>query len=79
MAERHASCCLLSLLDEGSKDVRTWFDQNLQLKEEETTLEGVEALIKGEKVSELEYFKECLHEYRSFMGHDAQGGVPATP
>jgi hypothetical protein len=74
-----ACCCLLNLLDGCSKDVRKWFDTNLQLKEAEPTLEKIEALIKGERVSESGYFKECLREYRSFMGQDAQGEVPATP
>ncbi len=74
-----ASCYLMNLLDWCSKDVRKWFDTNLQLKEEEPTLEKIEALIKGERVSESEYFKACLREYRSFTGQDAQGEVPATP
>ena len=74
-----ACCDLLNLLDWCSKDVRTWFDANLQLKREEPTLEKTEALIKGERVSESEYFKECLREYRSFADHPAHGGVPATP
>jgi hypothetical protein len=66
-----AWCCLLNLLDWCSKDVRKWFDTNLQLKAEEPTLEPIEALIKGERVSESEYFKECLREYRSCTGQDA--------
>ncbi|MEO5726699.1 MAG: hypothetical protein ABI134_28840, partial [Byssovorax sp.] len=73
-----ACCCLLNLLDGCSKDVRKWFDTNLQLNEAEPTLEKIEALIKGERVSESGYFKECLREYRSFTGQDAQGEVPAT-
>jgi transposase len=66
-----ACCSLLNLLDWCNKDVRKWFDTNLQLKEEEPTLEKIEALIKGERVSESEYFKECLREYRVFTGRDA--------
>jgi hypothetical protein len=47
-----ACCYLLNLLDWCNKDVCEWFDMNLQLKEEEPTRERVEALIKGERVSE---------------------------
>jgi hypothetical protein len=65
-----ACCCLLNLLDWCNKDVRKWFDANLQLKEKEPTLEKIEALIKGERVSESEYFRECLREYRAFAGRD---------
>jgi transposase len=68
-----ACCYLLNLLDCCNKDVRKWFDTNLQLKEEEPTLEKIEALIKGERVSESEYFKACLREYRTFTGQDARG------
>lgn len=73
-----AGCYLLSLLDGCNKDVCTWFDRNLQLKEKEPILEKVEALIKGEQVSESEYYKGCLSEYRIFMGQDTLGDVPAT-
>lgn len=66
-----ACCYLLNLLDWCNKDVRKWFDTNLQLKQKEPTLGRIEALIKGERVSESEYYKECLGEYRIFMGQDA--------
>jgi transposase len=66
-----ACCYLLNLLDWCNKDVRKWFSTNLQLKEEEPTLERIEALIKSERVSESEYYKECLGEYRVFAGQDA--------
>jgi len=62
---------LLNLLDWCNKDVREWFDTNLKLKEEKPTLERIEALIKGGRVSESEYYKECLDEYRIFTGQDA--------
>jgi transposase len=74
-----ACCYLLNLLDWCNKDVRKWFDTNLQLKEEESTLEKIDALIKGERVSESEYFKECLREYRIFTGQDARGKEPDIP
>ena len=67
-----ACCYLLNLLDWCNKDVRKWFNTNLQLKEEEPTLERIEALIKGERVSESEYYKECLDEYRIFTGQDVE-------
>ena len=66
-----ACCCLLNLLDWCNMDVRKWFDSNLQLRKEESTLEQIEAVIKGERVSESEYFKECLREYRRFTDQDA--------
>lgn len=66
-----ACCYLLNLLDWCNKDVRKWFDTNLQLKVEEPTLERIEALIKGERVSESEYYRECLGEYRTFTGQGA--------
>ena len=66
-----ACCYLLNLLDWCNKDARKWFDTNLQLKEEEPTLEKIEALIKGERVSESEYYKECLGDYRVFTSRGA--------
>ena len=63
-----ACCYLLNLLDWCNKDVCGWFDMNLQLKEEKPTLKRVEALIKGERVSESKYYKKCLSEYRIFTG-----------
>lgn len=67
-----ACCYLLNLLDWCNKDVRKWFDTNLQLKAKGPTLEKIEALIKRERVSESEYFKECLYEYRVFTGQTGQ-------
>jgi hypothetical protein len=67
-----ACCCLLNRLDGCNKDVRTWFDTNLQLRAGTPTLERIEALIKGERVSESAYFKKCLREYRLFAGQDAR-------
>lgn len=65
------SCCyLLNFLDWCNKDVRKWFDTNLQLSVPEPNLEKIEALIKGRRMSESEYYKECLGEYRIFIGQD---------
>ena len=64
-----ACCYLLNLLDWCNKDVRKWFNTNLQLKEKEPR---IEALIKGERVSESDYYKECLDEYRIFTGQDVE-------
>ncbi|MEI7893160.1 MAG: hypothetical protein WCI05_08715 [Myxococcales bacterium] len=77
------SCCyLLNLLDSCNKDVPNWFDKNLQLGCEEPTLDRVEALIKGEAVSESEYYKACMHEYRVFADQnvpDASKGLNVHP
>ncbi len=73
-----ACCHLLNLLDWCNKDVCEWFDTNLQLKEEEPNLEKVEAMLKGERVSESECYKDCLEEYRTFLSQDVQDSEPAT-
>src|SRR5205085_473711 len=51
------SCAyLLNLLDWCTKDARTWFDTNLQLGLQESTLSKVEELLMGTDISESKFF-----------------------
>ena len=73
-------------VEENTTEVATWeqFKDVLETKKGfiaagwDGTKE-TEALIKGQPVSESEYFRKCLREYRIFTGQDAQSDVLGTP
>jgi transposase len=75
----NASLYLLAALDYCSKDVKKYFKRNLQLDRDRPVLDQVEPIIKGTKVAEGRYYRECLREYRLYIGEDARESVPDAP
>jgi hypothetical protein len=74
-----ASLALLDRLDWATEDTRGYFARNLQLDDEAPTLEATQALIKGSKLVDNEYYADCLYNYRVAMRLDARGVVPESP
>ena len=75
----HSSIYLLHMLDVCNKDVKDYFNKNMQLDQQTPTMKPVRDIIQGEKVSETDYYRECIREYRVFMCEDARGALPDDP